>query len=120
MGTNAHQVANMRWHQRPILWQSIPLNQARRRPRLRSHHYVPAMRAALEAWAAGVEGVVGREGVAVLQAFRPARRPGAVQRARIIVPVTRATIVLIEVGPCARALWTRPKPTTSVTQANAS
>jgi len=38
----------------------------------------------------------------------------------MIVPVTRATIVLIEVGSCARALWTRPKPTTSVTQANAS
>src|SRR5262249_33566935 len=50
----------------------------------------------------------------------PARGNGAVQKARIIVPVTRATIVLIEVGSCARALWTRPKPTTSVTQANAS
>src|SRR4029077_2899255 len=49
-----------------------------------------------------------------------ARGHGAVQKARIIVPVTRATIVLIEVGSCARALWTRPKPTTSVTQANAS
>src|SRR5262249_4382992 len=34
--------------------------------------------------------------------------------------VTRATIVLIEVGSCVRALWTRPKPTTSVTQASAS
>ena len=44
----------------------------------------------------------------------------AVQKARIIVPVTRATIVLIEVGSCGRALWTRPKPTTSVTQENAS
>jgi hypothetical protein len=41
----------------------------------------------------------------------------AIQRARIIVPVTRA---LIEAGSCARALWTRPKPTTSVTQANVS
>src|SRR5262245_4399484 len=50
----------------------------------------------------------------------PARANGAVQRARIIVPVTRATIVLIEVGSCAKTLWTRPKPTTSVTQANAS
>src|SRR5262245_6421040 len=50
----------------------------------------------------------------------PARANGAVQRARIIVPVTRATIVLIEVGTCAMALWTRPRPTTSVTQANAS
>src|SRR4029077_11670480 len=49
-----------------------------------------------------------------------ARGDGAVQKARIIVPVTRATIVLIQVGSCARALWTRPKPTTSVTQANAS
>jgi hypothetical protein len=46
--------------------------------------------------------------------------PMRVQKARIIVPVTRATIVLIEVDCCARALWTRPKPTTSVTQANAS
>jgi hypothetical protein len=46
--------------------------------------------------------------------------PVRVQKARIIVPVTRATIVLIEVDCCARALWTRPKPTTSVTQANAS
>ena len=44
----------------------------------------------------------------------------AVQKARIIVPVTRATIVLIEVGSCARTLWTRPKPTTSVTQESAS
>ena len=50
----------------------------------------------------------------------PARGNGAVQRARMIVPVTRATIVLIEVWSCARALWTRPKPTTSVMQANAS
>src|SRR5262249_1826489 len=49
-----------------------------------------------------------------------ARGNGAVQKARIIVPVTRATIVLIEVGSCVRALWTRPKPTTSVTQASAS
>jgi hypothetical protein len=44
----------------------------------------------------------------------------AVHKARIIAPVTRATIVLIEVGSCGRALWTRPKPTTSVTQASAS
>src|SRR5262249_7714375 len=50
----------------------------------------------------------------------PARGNGAVQKARIIAPVTRATIVLIEVGSCSSALWTRPKPTTSVTQANAS
>src|SRR6516225_12296241 len=50
----------------------------------------------------------------------PARGNGAVQKARIIVPVTRATIVLIEVGSCARTLWTRPKPTTSVTQLSAS
>src|SRR6516165_244239 len=50
----------------------------------------------------------------------PARGSGAVQRARIIVPVTRATILLIEVGSCARTLWTRPKPTTSVTQESAS
>src|SRR6516164_1291259 len=50
----------------------------------------------------------------------PARGNGAVQKARIIAPVTRATIVLIEVGSCGRALWTRPKPTTSVTQENAS
>src|SRR5262249_34315615 len=50
----------------------------------------------------------------------PARGNGAVQKARIIDPVTRATIVLIEVGSCARALWTRPKPTTSVMQASAS
>ena len=50
----------------------------------------------------------------------PARGNGAVQKARITVPVTRATIVLIEVGSCGRALWTRPKPTTSVTQASAS
>src|SRR6516165_2087711 len=50
----------------------------------------------------------------------PARGNGAVQKARIIAPVTRATIVLIEVGSCGSALWTRPKPTTSVTQANAS
>jgi len=50
----------------------------------------------------------------------PARGNGAVQKARIIVPVTRATIVLIEVGSCARTLWTRPKPTTSVTQESAS
>jgi hypothetical protein len=45
---------------------------------------------------------------------------GVVQRARIIAPVTRATIVLTEAGSCARALWTRPKPTTSVAQENAS
>jgi len=49
-----------------------------------------------------------------------ARGNGAFQKARIIVPVTRATIVLIEVGSCGRALWIRPKPTASVTQANAS
>jgi hypothetical protein len=48
------------------------------------------------------------------------RGNGAVQKARITVPVTRATIVLIEVGSCCRALWTRPKPTISVTQASAS
>src|SRR6516225_12118885 len=34
------------------------------------------------------------------------RGNGAVQKARIIVPVARATIVLIEVGSCGRALWT--------------
>jgi len=45
---------------------------------------------------------------------------GAVQKARMIVPVARATIVLIEMGSCDRALWTRPKPTTSVTQESAS
>src|ERR1700747_2940455 len=39
---------------------------------------------------------------------------------RAIAPVTRATIVLIEVGSCDRTLWTRPKPTTSVTKENAS
>src|SRR5262245_33682496 len=50
----------------------------------------------------------------------PAGGNGAVQKARIIVPVTRATIVLIEVRSCARTLWTRPKPTTSVTQESAS
>jgi len=50
----------------------------------------------------------------------PARGNGAVQKARIIVPVARATIVLIEVRSCCRALWTRPKPTTSVTQESAS
>src|SRR5262249_28430117 len=50
----------------------------------------------------------------------PARGNGAVQKARIIVPVARATIVLIEVGSCGRALWTRPTPTASVTQASAS
>ena len=44
----------------------------------------------------------------------------AVQKARIIVPVTRATTVLIEVGSFGKALWTRPKPTTSVTPASAS
>src|SRR5262249_49656491 len=49
-----------------------------------------------------------------------ARGNGAVQKARITIPVTRATIVLIEVGSCGRALWTRPKPTTSVRQASAS
>src|SRR5262249_2663009 len=50
----------------------------------------------------------------------PSRGNGPVQKARIIVPVARATIVLIEVGSCGRALWTRPTPTTSVTQASAS
>src|SRR5262249_13227953 len=50
----------------------------------------------------------------------PAGGNGAVQKARIIVPVTRATIVLIEMCSCAKALWTRPKPTTSVTQESAS
>ena len=49
-----------------------------------------------------------------------ARGNSAVQKARIIVPVTRATIVLIEVASCAKALWTRPKPTTSVTQESVS
>src|SRR5215475_11487897 len=44
--------------------------------------------------------------------------PCAVQKARMIVPVTRATIALIEVASCAVALWPRPKPTTTVTQAN--
>jgi len=48
------------------------------------------------------------------------RHNGVVQKARIIAPVARATIVLIEVGFCGRALWTRPKPTTSVTQASTS
>src|SRR6266550_2952336 len=62
-----------------------------------------------------------REDFAICCANRsPARGNGAVQKARITVPVTRATIVLIEVDSCARALWTRPKPTTSVTQASAS
>src|SRR5215469_684658 len=56
----------------------------------------------------------------VAQTSSPARGNGAVLKARIIVPVTRATIVLIEVGSCARTLWTRPKPTTSVTQESAS
>ena len=50
----------------------------------------------------------------------PAGGNGAVQKARIIAPDTRATILLIEVGSCARALWTRPRPPTSVTQASAS
>src|SRR5215510_14551554 len=59
-------------------------------------------------------------GVRCAGAVGDARGDGAVQKARIIVPVTRATIVLIEVGSCARALWTRPKATTSVRQANAS
>ena len=50
----------------------------------------------------------------------PAGGNGAVQKARIIAPDTRATILLIVVGSCARALWTSPKPPTSVTQASAS
>src|SRR6516225_9696173 len=43
------------------------------------------------------------------------RHNGVVQKARIIASVARATIVLIEVGFCGRALWTRPKATTSIT-----
>src|SRR5262249_57446810 len=65
----------------------------------------------------------------------PAGGTGAVQKARITVPVTRATALLAtallatallatallnEVGSCSRALRTRPKPTTSVTQESAS
>src|SRR5262249_16154200 len=65
--------------------------------------------------AGGLPGPLSGSGSGVIQrVFDPLN--GAVRKARIIAPVTRATIVLIEVGSCARALWTRPKPTTSVTQ----
>jgi len=69
--------------------------------------------------AGGLPGPLSGSGSGVIQrGFDPLN--GAVQKARMIVPVARATIVLIEMGSCDRALWTRPKPTTSVTQESAS
>ena len=69
--------------------------------------------------AGGLPGPLSGSGSGVIQrGFDPLN--GAVQKARMIVPVARATIVLIEMGSWDRALWTRPKPTTSVTQESAS